>query len=81
MSDRLQAKPKPLLAFFAAIPIVLLGGLIGLGGAEFRLPVLAGPLRYAAKQAVPLAVPAILIGAPNAKTKDGMRACWSACRP
>jgi uncharacterized membrane protein YfcA len=37
-----------------AIPIGLLGGLIGLGGAEFRLPVLAGPLRYAAKEAVPL---------------------------
>lgn len=28
--------------------------MIGLGGAEFRLPVLAGPLRYAARQAVPL---------------------------
>lgn len=45
---------RPLLAFAAAIPIALLGGLIGLGGAEFRLPVLAGPLRYAAKQAVAL---------------------------
>lgn len=45
---------RPVLAFLAAIPIALLGGLIGLGGAEFRLPVLAGPLRYAAKQAVPL---------------------------
>lgn len=32
----------------------MLGGLIGLGGAEFRLPVLAGPLRYAARQAVPI---------------------------
>ncbi len=43
-----------LFAFLVAIPIGLLGGLIGLGGAEFRLPVLAGPLRYAARQAVPL---------------------------
>ncbi|MCS6847957.1 MAG: sulfite exporter TauE/SafE family protein [Anaerolineae bacterium] len=42
------------LAFLTAIPIAALGGLLGLGGAEFRLPVLAGPLRYAAKQAVPL---------------------------
>ncbi len=42
------------LAFFTAIPIAVLGGLIGLGGAEFRLPVLASPLRYSAKQAVPL---------------------------
>ncbi len=37
-----------------AVPIAVLGGLIGLGGAEFRLPVLAGPLRYSARQAVPL---------------------------
>jgi uncharacterized protein len=37
-----------------AAPISLLGGLIGLGGAEFRLPVLVGPLRYSARQAVPL---------------------------
>jgi uncharacterized membrane protein YfcA len=36
------------------VPIALLGGLIGLGGAEFRLPVLAGPLGYAARAAVPL---------------------------
>jgi uncharacterized membrane protein YfcA len=42
------------LAFVFAIPIAALGGLIGLGGAEFRLPVLAGPLRYTARQAVPL---------------------------
>lgn len=48
------AARRPLFAFLAAIPIALLGGLIGLGGAEFRLPVLAGPLRFAAKQAVPL---------------------------
>jgi uncharacterized membrane protein YfcA len=42
------------LALLYAAPIGLLGGLIGLGGAEFRLPVLVGPLRYAARQAVPL---------------------------
>ena len=44
----------PLFAFVYAVPIALLGGLMGLGGAEFRLPVLAGPLRYPARQAVPL---------------------------
>ena len=27
---------------------------MGLGGAEFRLPVLKGPMRYSAKEAVPL---------------------------
>jgi uncharacterized membrane protein YfcA len=37
-----------------AIPIAILGGLVGLGGAEFRLPVLAGPLGYATRKAVPL---------------------------
>ena len=52
-SERTETR-RPLFAFLAALPIALLGGLIGLGGAEFRLPVLAGPLRYAAKQAVPL---------------------------
>jgi uncharacterized protein len=51
----MPARPhRPGLAFLYAVPIGLLGGLIGLGGAEFRLPVLAGPLRYAARQAVPL---------------------------
>ncbi len=49
------------LAFVFAIPIAVLGGLIGLGGAEFRLPVLAGLLRYTAKQAVPLNLAVSLI--------------------
>jgi len=42
------------LSFLYALPIGVLGGLIGLGGAEFRLPVLAGILGYSARQAVPL---------------------------
>lgn len=42
------------IAFYWSIPIGLLGGLIGLGGAEFRLPVLAGILQYKVRQAVPL---------------------------
>jgi uncharacterized protein len=45
---------RPGLALLYAVPIGLLGGLMGLGGAEFRLPVLADPLRYSARQAVPL---------------------------
>jgi uncharacterized membrane protein YfcA len=52
--DNLVARRRSWLAFFFATPIGLLGGLIGLGGAEFRLPVLAGPLNYSARQAVPL---------------------------
>lgn len=45
---------QSLLAFLFAVPIAVLGGLIGLGGAEFRLPVLAGSLGYSIRQAVPL---------------------------
>lgn len=41
-------------AFLWGVPIATLGGLIGLGGAEFRLPVLVGVLRHTARQAVPL---------------------------
>lgn len=52
--QRAQGKPHSRLAFLSAVPIALLGGLIGLGGAEFRLPVLAGPLGYSARAAVPL---------------------------
>jgi hypothetical protein len=42
------------LAFVFAVPIAVLGGLIGLGGAEFRLPVLVGPLGHPPRRAVPL---------------------------
>lgn len=41
-------------SFLWAVPIGVLGGLIGLGGAEFRLPVFASILRYTARQAIPL---------------------------
>jgi uncharacterized membrane protein YfcA len=47
-------KVRASLAFLTSAPIGILGGLIGLGGAEFRLPVLVGPLGYSAKQSVPL---------------------------
>ncbi len=43
-----------LFALIIAIPIGLLGGLIGLGGAEFRLPVLVGIFKRSARQAVPM---------------------------
>lgn len=39
-------------AFGFGVPIGTLGGLIGLGGAEFRLPVLTGILGYRPRQAV-----------------------------
>lgn len=45
--------------------IGLLGGLLGLGGAEFRLPVLVGLLGYPLRQAIPLnlAVSLVTLGA------------------
>ncbi|MFM9847452.1 MAG: sulfite exporter TauE/SafE family protein [Hyphomicrobiaceae bacterium] len=39
-------------AFLAGAVVGLVGGLIGLGGAEFRLPVLIGAFQFAALQAV-----------------------------
>src|SRR5829696_8218597 len=45
---------SPVAALLYGAPIGLLGGLIGLGGAEFRLPVLAGVFRYPARRAVAL---------------------------
>lgn len=61
VNDSLSVQYHPQLAFFYAVPIGVLGGLIGLGGAEFRLPVLAGVLRYSARQAVPLNLAVSLI--------------------
>ncbi len=49
-----EKKSRPGLAFAYSVPIGALGGLIGLGGAEFRLPILAGPLGFSASKAVPL---------------------------
>jgi len=43
-----------LLAASAGMAIAILGGLIGLGGAEFRLPVLIGVFALIARRAVPL---------------------------
>ena len=39
-------------AFLGGAAIGTLGGLIGLGGAEFRLPLLIGPFGFAALEAV-----------------------------
>lgn len=49
------------VAFLYSVPIAILGGLIGLGGAEFRLPVLVGPLGHSARRAVPLNLAVSLI--------------------
>jgi|SRR5215213_8650059 len=54
MATNPEAHRSPVAALLYGAPIGLLGGLIGLGGAEFRLPVLAGVFGYAARRAVAL---------------------------
>jgi uncharacterized membrane protein YfcA len=54
MAPKPEVRHSPVAALFYGAPIGLLGGLIGLGGAEFRLPVLAGVFGYAARRAVAL---------------------------
>jgi uncharacterized membrane protein YfcA len=54
-------KKKTLYALLTGTPIGCLGGLIGLGGAEFRLPVLIGLFKYPARQAISLNLAVSLI--------------------
>jgi uncharacterized protein len=54
MAPKQEVRHSPVAALLYCAPIGLLGGLIGLGGAEFRLPVLAGVFGYAARRAVAL---------------------------
>lgn len=49
-----DVRHRPGMAFIAGAPIGALGGLIGLGGAEFRLPVLKAVFRYPVHRAVAL---------------------------
>lgn len=50
--SRPEPAPKKLLAFNGAAAIGILGGVIGLGGAEFRLPLLIGAFGFPALEAV-----------------------------
>ena len=52
MSDTVTSARSPVAAFADGSIIDALGGLIGLGGAEFRLPLLIGAFRFAALQAM-----------------------------
>lgn len=55
MADRCQditSTHRPPAAFASGAVVGMLGGLIGLGGAEFRLPILIGLFRFAALEAV-----------------------------
>jgi uncharacterized protein len=53
--------PNSLIAFISSIPIAMLGGLIGVGGAEFRLPVLTGLLKRSARQSISINLAVSLI--------------------
>ena len=48
----IKENKRELVAFAGGSGVGALGGLIGLGGAEFRLPLLIGPFGFAALQAV-----------------------------
>jgi uncharacterized membrane protein YfcA len=52
--------PRPAYAFGLGAVVGTAGGLIGLGGAEFRLPALVGALGFTAREAVPLNLAASL---------------------
>jgi uncharacterized membrane protein YfcA len=54
MAPKPEVPRSPVAALLYGVPIGFLGGLIGLGGAEFRLPVLAGIFGYPARRAVAL---------------------------
>src|ERR671912_29630 len=54
MAPKPEVRRSPVAALLYGTPIGFLGGLIGLGGAEFRLPVLAGVFGYSARRAVAL---------------------------
>ena len=61
MASKPEVRRSPVAALLYGAPVGLLGGLIGLGGAEFRLPVLAGVFRYPARRAVALNIAISLI--------------------
>jgi len=54
-------RPRPALAFVAGAIVGCLGGLIGLGGAEFRLPLLVALFAYATREAIGLNVALSLV--------------------
>lgn len=58
---RHAGRPRPVLAFVAGAIVGCLGGLIGLGGAEFRLPLLVALFAYATREAIGLNVALSLV--------------------
>lgn len=54
MTSTTVIRRPAVLAFGFGLLIAILGGLMGLGGAEFRLPILVGVLGFTVRRAVPL---------------------------
>ena len=83
MAPEPEVRRSPVAALLYGAPIGLLGGLIGLGGAEFRLPVLAGVFGYVARRAVALnlaislvtVVSALLIRAAHSPSIPSSHSC------
>jgi uncharacterized membrane protein YfcA len=76
--SRFEPGRSPARAFGFGVPIGTLGGLIGLGGAEFRLPVLTGVLGYRPRQAVALNLAVSLV---TVVAAAGIRAGTQAWQP
>src|SRR5882757_1572258 len=51
-NERLYPVRRPLAAFCAGAAVAVLGGLIGLGGAEFRLPLLIAVFEFYPQRAI-----------------------------
>jgi uncharacterized membrane protein YfcA len=60
-ADSGPARTRPAIAFIAGAAVGTLGGLIGLGGAEFRLPLLVSLFAFATRDAIGLNVALSLV--------------------
>lgn len=74
-------KARPLAAFLYSIPVSLLAGLIGLGGAEFRLPVIVGLMGETVRRAVPVNLAVSLVTLVAALVTRGRVLEWRSLLP
>ncbi|MGY1696254.1 MULTISPECIES: TSUP family transporter [unclassified Geodermatophilus] len=83
LTDSRPPRRRPVPAFAAGAAVGLLGGLVGLGGAEFRLPLLIGLFGFLALQAVvvnkAMSLVVVLVAVPSrlsAVPLDAVAAHW-----
>lgn len=77
-TERLTRIRRLLAAFVSGAGVGALGGLIGLGGAEFRLPILIGFFRFAALEAVILNKASSLVVVASALPFRAQAVPWAA---